>query len=35
MMPMNSVAIAAGNIYTIEQVAELGFYGITYIIIYT
>ncbi len=24
MMPMNAVAIAAGNIHSIEQVAELG-----------
>ena len=27
MMPMNSLAIAAGDIQTTEQVAELGFYG--------
>ena len=27
MMPMNSLAIAAGDIRTTEQVAELGFYG--------
>lgn len=27
MMPMNSVAVAAGDICTMEQVAELGFYG--------
>jgi 3-keto-L-gulonate-6-phosphate decarboxylase len=27
MMPMNSVAVAAGGIRSIEQVAELGYYG--------
>lgn len=27
MMPMNAVAIAAGNIRTVEQACELGFYG--------
>jgi len=27
LMPMNSVAIAAGNIQTVEQAAELAFYG--------
>ena len=27
MMPINSVAIAAGDIRTVEQAAELGFYG--------
>eukprot|EP00597_Dinobryon_sp_UTEXLB2267_P013551 CAMPEP_0170121300 /NCGR_PEP_ID=MMETSP0020_2-20130122/15779_1 /TAXON_ID=98059 /ORGANISM="Dinobryon sp., Strain UTEXLB2267" /LENGTH=237 /DNA_ID=CAMNT_0010351575 /DNA_START=228 /DNA_END=941 /DNA_ORIENTATION=- len=27
MMPMNAVAVAAGNIRSMEQVAELGFYG--------
>jgi putative N-acetylmannosamine-6-phosphate epimerase len=27
MMPMNSIAIAAGDIHTAEQAAELGFYG--------
>lgn len=27
MLPVNSIAIAAGNIYTLEQVSELGFYG--------
>lgn len=27
MMPLNAVAIAAGNIRTVEQAAELGFYG--------
>mmetsp|Transcript_19870 Transcript_19870/g.44266 ORF Transcript_19870/g.44266 Transcript_19870/m.44266 type:complete len:95 (+) Transcript_19870:154-438(+) len=27
MMPMNAVAIAAGNIHSLEQVAELGYYG--------
>lgn len=27
LMPMNAVAIAAGNIVSLDQVAELGFYG--------
>lgn len=27
MMPMNAVAVAAGNIHSLEQVAELGYYG--------
>jgi putative N-acetylmannosamine-6-phosphate epimerase len=27
MLPINSLAIAAGNINNMEQVAELGFYG--------
>lgn len=27
MLPVNSLAIAAGNIHSMEQVAELGFYG--------
>jgi indole-3-glycerol phosphate synthase len=27
MLPMNSVAVAAGNIHTAEQAAELSFYG--------
>jgi len=27
MMPMNALSIAAGNIHSVEQVAELGFYG--------
>ena len=27
MMPMNAVAVAAGNIQTVEEAAELSFYG--------
>lgn len=27
MMPMNAVSIAAGNIHTVEQALELGYYG--------
>ena len=27
MMPMNAVAVAAGNIHSLEQVAELGYFG--------
>eukprot|EP01036_Dinobryon_divergens_P031432 gene31432-40828_t len=27
LMPMNAVAVAAGNIHSMEQVVELGFYG--------
>lgn len=27
LIPMNAIAIAAGNIKTLDQVAELGYYG--------